>query len=345
MMLLSLAGRLAANDLRFNFNDMPTNEPPAGCVGILGGEGKHGVWKVIRDEVPVTLAPISPDAPKTMPANVVAQLSWDATDNRYPMLLLSTNSFGDFTASTQFKMAEGLTEQTAGIAFRLQDERNYFYVRASAIGNNLYFYRVFKGVQSKPIGNNIRFKRGEWHTLAVQCSGPNIHISLDGREALPMLTDPTFAAGKIALWTKSDSITYFTDTHITYTPRESFAQTMVRQTMEGNSHLLGIRIYAAGAQSDELRVIASNNDKDIGQPGDKTDRDVIDRGVSYVSRNRKEGSIEVSLPLHDRNGDAVASVHLVMKSFPGQTEDNALGRAHTVMTGMEAQAASVAKIN
>jgi len=40
--------------------------------------------------------------------------------------------------------------------------------------------------------------------------------------------------------------------------------------------------------------------------------------------------------LRDRNGENVAAIKVVMKSFPGQTEKNALARAQPVAKRIEA---------
>ena len=48
------------------------------------------------------------------------------------------------------------------------------------------------------------------------------------------------------------------------------------------------------------------------------------RGYFY---GKGSGEVVLTLPLHDNNGDKVAAVRLVMKSFVGQTENNALARA------------------
>jgi hypothetical protein len=296
------------------------------------------------DDVPLPPTPFSPNAPGSAPKSVVAQLAWDATDNHYPLLVLGTNFYGDFTFTTRFKIVDGLTEQVAGVAFRMQDEQNYFFIRANAIQNNFYFYRVFKGALSTPIGNNMKFERGVWHELTVNCDGPKIHILLDGREALPMLTDPTFAAGKIAFITKSDSISYFTDTRLTYTPREPFAQLMVRDAMKENKRLLGLKIFVNAPQSPNIRLIASNDESEIGRPGEKLDADVINHGVNYTSWDKVNEIVYVTMPLRDRNGDTVASVRLVMKSFKGQTEDNALVRATPIMQKLQARASSVDRL-
>jgi hypothetical protein len=48
-----------------------------------------------------------------------------------------------------------------------------------------------------------------WHTLALKAEGDRFTVSFDGK-ALLLAEDETFPhAGKVALWTKADSVTYF----------------------------------------------------------------------------------------------------------------------------------------
>jgi len=47
------------------------------------------------------------------------------------------------------------------------------------------------------------------------------------------------------------------------------------------------------------------------------------------------------MPLRDRNGDIVAAVRVTMKSFPGQTEENAVVRAMPIVKEMQQRASSV----
>jgi hypothetical protein len=44
------------------------------------------------------------------------------------------------------------------------------------------------------------------------------------------------------------------------------------------------------------------------------------------------------MPLRDKNGDAMAAVRVVMKSFPGQTEENAIVRATPIVKEIQARA-------
>ena len=48
----------------------------------------------------------------------------------------------------------------------------------------------------------------------------------------------------------------------------------------------------------------------------------------------------VILPLRDRNGDPIAAVRLKLKSFIGETQQNALTRANLILKTMQAQVAS-----
>ena len=63
----------------------------------------------------------------------------------------------------------------------------------------------------------------------------------------------------------------------------------------------------------------------------------LDRAEQYFADRTSvvSGEIALTLPLHDNNGEKVAAVRLVMKSFVGQTENNALARAMPVVKGME----------
>jgi len=47
------------------------------------------------------------------------------------------------------------------------------------------------------------------------------------------------------------------------------------------------------------------------------------------------------MPLHDANGESVAAVTVTLKSFPGQTEKNAIARALPIIKQMEARVRSV----
>ena len=55
---------------------------------------------------------------------------------------------------------------------------------------------------------------GQWHTLGLKAENDRFTVSFNGK-ALHSTTDRTFSApGRIALWTKSDSVTRFDQINI-----------------------------------------------------------------------------------------------------------------------------------
>jgi len=351
VLVLLLAVRLGATERRFDFSTAPTNAPPPGCTAAVAGAGRPGGWVVLLDTVPLEsnaftissadssnlLAPAS--AAHTALKWAVGQVARDTTDNHYPMLMLGDQSYGDFTFTTRFKIVEGDVEQIAGVAFRVQDEKNFYVARANVHSGTFYFYKVEKGMHTPPIGNNVKFAPGEWHELTVQCEGTEIRLKLDGRDAMPPLNDPTFSAGRIALWTKSDSVAYFTDMAVSYTPKVNFAQQLVDDTMEEYPRLLGLQLYVAAPAPAGTRMIASGDGKGIGDAGEAGDADVIKRGVYYLKRG--PDMLVVTMPLSDRNGDPVAAVRVMLRPVPGQTEENARIRALPIIKTMQERMSAV----
>lgn len=333
VLLSGLASYLHGAERVLDFRNDKVNEPPQGFRSVLAGTGAPGDWKVIHDEVPFGLGSLTTGKRSTARQPVVAQLSRDATDERFPMLLYDDEVFGDFTLTTRFKMVEGKEEQMAGIAFRIQDERNYYYIRASALGNTFYFFKIVEGQRSAPIGNKMEIPAGVWHELTIECKGPRIRALLNGKEALPWLDDKSFTLGKIGFWTKSDSVSYFGGTVIDYKPRETLAQLLVKDAYKKFPRLQGLKIYAPTNDAGPLQIVASLDAAEVGKLAPKEAEEVLAKRGYYYGRG--SGEVMLTLPLHDNNGEKVAAVRVVMKSFLGQTEKNALARAMPVVQGME----------
>jgi hypothetical protein len=340
LVCLLAAGPLFAAEHAFVFSTASTNPPLADCTSIVAGEGKPGGWKVIMDDVPLLLPPISSNAPATTQKAVVAQTAGDTTDEHFPILVLGDEVYGDFTFTTRFKIVGGQTEQMAGIAFRIQDEKNFYVLRASALGQNVLFYKVVDGHRGELLGPKMEVPKGVWQELSVRCKGNTILCLFNGKPLFPVpFNDDSLNKGKVGFWTKSDSVSYFTDAHISYTPREPFIQQIVRDTMKLYPRLIGLQVFMPRPQAPELRLVAGSDETDIGKSGGKAEADVIKRGVNYYGKEKDK--VVVTMPLRDRNGDPVASVRVMMKTFPGQTEENALLRAMPVIKTMEQRVAAV----
>ena len=317
----------------FDFGLLSENQTPPGFRSSVTGQGKPGDWKIVLDEAPSSLPPLTPDAPAVTKRPVLAQLSQDPTDEHFPLLIFEEENFGDFTFTTRFKTVRGQRERMAGVAFRIQNETNYYVVRASSLGNTFRFYKVVNGLRGDIIGPDIPIPSGVWHELTIECNANQIRCRLNGQEVMPMLTDNSFASGKIGFWTKSDSVSYFADTKIIYTPKELPAQVLVRETLKRYPRLLGINIYVRGTNTATPRLVGARDETQIGGTGGKAEQDVIDRGSIYYGKGKD--SVVVTMPLRDRNGDIIAAGRVSMKSFAGQTEANAVARATPIIKDMQ----------
>jgi len=317
----------------FDFATCKPGEAPPGFKSLLAGSGIPGEWKVIATDVPSLLAPFATGAKPTYQQLALAQLSRDKTEERSPLLVYEGETFGDFTLTTKFKIVDGEVEQMAGIAFSIQDEKNFCYVRASALGGTLAMYRVVGGILTAPVGIKTPISKGEWHDLMVEWKDRRIRAELDGKIALPVQEEKVEHNGKIGFWTKSDSVSYFAETRIIYRPRITLAQTLVQDALKKYPRLLDLQIFAGSpTNAAEMHVVGSKELKEIGQPAPKGVREVIDGKGFYYGKDSQ--SVLVMMPLHDWNGDTVAAVKVLMKTFPGQTEKNAFARATPIIKDM-----------
>lgn len=321
--LLTFAAAAPGAELVFDFGSPGADQTPAGFTNLLAGKGQPGRWRAVPEV-----------GPNGTNQTVLAQTSADVTDERFPVLLYEKTKFDDFTLTTKFKLVEGVVEQMAGIVFRYQDEKSFYVIRASGLGNNVRFYKVVGGIRSQPIGPAVGVAQGAWHELKIECRGNKIRAWLNGREVIPELTDTSFASGRIGFFTKSDSLSQFADTRINYAAREPLAQAIVRDTLAAYPRLLGLKIYLRNARG-EPEIVASNDAAEIGTAGGASEQGALEHGNVYYGR--EQDTVSVIQPLRDLNGEPIAAVRVVMKSFPGQTEQAVLQRALPMIKEMQAR--------
>lgn len=189
----------AGQQLIYNFDNDPTGQPPPKFHSARTGQGSDGKWAVMSD-------PSAPSKP-----NVVAQTSTDRTDYRFPLLIADEGSFRDLELSVKFKAVSGSVDRAGGLVFRLKDANNYYVVRANALEDNYRLYHVVNGRRAQFAGANLKVSSGVWHELRVEAVGNKFTCYYDGAKKIEA-SDNTFKdAGKIGLWTKADSVTYFDD--------------------------------------------------------------------------------------------------------------------------------------
>lgn len=337
---LMLALPVWGAEIKIDFGDFPTNQIPAGFHSALAGSGQPGDWKVISVPASSTFAPLTPQARRdsvVMQQRVLAQLSPERNEERFPLLIYDKETFHDFKLTTRFKIVSGVDEEMAGVVFRYQNPSNFYVFRASALGHDIRFYKVVDGLRGNFFGPNLNITTNVWHTLAVQCRGNQFKFWYDGQLVMPPLNDNTFAAGKIGFWTMSDAVSYFGDTTITYTPRVPMAQVLVNRMMQKYPRILKLRVYMLNAKG-KPQIVASNDKKEIGRPGTNAEKGAIANGTVYFGR--RKGVVAVTMPLTDRNGNPIAAVRVELHSFFGETEDSAVTRARVIVIQMQKQVLS-----
>jgi hypothetical protein len=189
--------------LVYDFDKDPAGQVPAKFHTTLTGSGGLARWVVQAD-------PTAPSRP-----NVVAQLSSDKADYRFPLAIADEGSFRDLELSVKFKAVSGAVDRAGGLVFRFVDANNYYVVRANALEDNFNLYRVVSGRRRQITGSGVKVTSGEWHELRIDAVGNKITCYYDGSKKIET-TDETFKdTGKIGLWTKADSVTYFDDLRVT----------------------------------------------------------------------------------------------------------------------------------
>ncbi|MGI9165724.1 MAG: family 16 glycoside hydrolase [Pyrinomonadaceae bacterium] len=195
----------------YNFDTDTTGRLPAKFHAALTGKGTAGAWEVKAD----SSAPSQP--------NVLAQTSSDRTSYRFPLAIADEGSFRNLDLSVRFKPISGQVDQAGGLVWRFKDANNYYIVRANALENNVVLYKVENGKRTdlplkgegRTYGKKASVPSAQWNELRVVAAGNLFEIFVNGQK-LYEVEDNTFTeAGKVGLWTKADSVTYFDDLRVT----------------------------------------------------------------------------------------------------------------------------------
>jgi hypothetical protein len=190
----------------WNFQGDKVDVPPAGFTFGRTGSGRAGKWVVLVDG--------------TAPAgdHVLAQVDTDDTDNRFPFAVANAPVLKDVRVEVRCKAVSGRTDEACGLVFRFQDENNYYVTRANALEDNVRLYHVVKGQRRQIAGWDGKVAPGVWHTLAIEARGDKLKVIWNGKTIIETTDGTLSQAGKIGMWTKADSVTYFDALAVTPLP-------------------------------------------------------------------------------------------------------------------------------
>ena len=160
------------------------------------GQGGPGQWTVVADTT-------------STGGRAIEQSSTERTDYRFPLAIHRPLSARNVDVALRFKAVSGNVDRAGGIAVRLADPDNYYVVRANALEDNVRFYRVVNGRREQIEGADLKVSAQAWHSLGLKAEDNRFAIMFDGKELYTATDDTMVGAGRVALWTKSDSVTRF----------------------------------------------------------------------------------------------------------------------------------------
>lgn len=241
-------GELRAADLKVDLRKEHVGKPPATFEPMVGTwvVTQDGTDKVIMIDGRPWVA--SKDNPTKLLLQTARKLygtsNEELMDNAkqfayFPVAILKgLENFSSGTISLKFKTISGDSDRCSGILFNVKPNGDWLSVRYNDTENNVALWEFHNGIR-RPVKFSDRAKpflldRNTWHELKLAVEGPEVKASVDGILALeyalgsepaagrrgppspdlypannPLLRPPV--AGKVGLWSKTDSTSYFKD--------------------------------------------------------------------------------------------------------------------------------------
>ena len=189
---------LAAEPIALSSDWNVIGEQADRCAPRLTGGGKPPKWAIV----------------KTDGKWGVAETSRDTTDYRFPLCVVDGAAYAalaDLDVSVRIRPMDGSVDQAGGLAVRVKDARNYYVVRANALEDNVRLYVVLDGDRKQFAGINHKVSPKQWHSLRLRAVGDRFTVFFDGQQLFEANDRRLTGAGGVALWSKADSVTEFTD--------------------------------------------------------------------------------------------------------------------------------------
>ena len=126
------------------------------------------------------------------------------------------DDFQNGEISVKFKMISGQLDKCSGILFNVKPNGDYLAVRFNGKEDNLVLWTFKQGKRSfvKKGIENVPLELGKWYDMKVAIHGAQIEGYLNGKKLLDYTWSEPIA-GKIGLWSKTDSVSYFDEYTVT----------------------------------------------------------------------------------------------------------------------------------
>lgn len=128
-------------------------------------------------------------------------------------------NFHDGEISMRFQIVDGQLDQCAGILFNLKPNGDYLTVRFNGKEDNLVLWTFNKGKRSfvKKGAEDMPLALKRWHSMKIAVRGTKLEGYLNGKLLLEYtLSEPV--SGKVGVWSKTDSVSYFDEYTVNAAP-------------------------------------------------------------------------------------------------------------------------------
>ncbi len=252
-LMLVLLAPLAAAETKVDFRKEQVGKPPKTFEPIVGTwlVAQDGDDKVIMVDGRPWVA--SKDNPTKLLVQSARKLYGTSNEELmdhakqfayYPVCVLKgVDRFSNGTISVKFKTIAGDADRASGILFNVKANGDWLAVRYNDTENNVALWEfhngIRRGVKFSDRTKKFMLDRSQWHELKMTVEDASFKAWLDGEPALeytlgsepgpgrnnapphpdlfpannPVLRPPV--AGRIGLWAKTDSTSYFKDYVVT----------------------------------------------------------------------------------------------------------------------------------
>lgn len=179
----------------WNFDQLPSGDLPNGFTQAVGGSSGKGGWSVKDDET-------APSRPNLVEQRLQCGEGWC-----YQLLVAEGVVVEYVDLSVRLKLNLGTPTGKAGLAYGIQDDKNFYATVVEPRTNEVVAYVVKDGQPTELGRESLILRSAEWHSLRIQrntiISKEFTEISFDNHLSLDVY-DQSFKKGKLGLVVMGD---------------------------------------------------------------------------------------------------------------------------------------------
>ncbi len=140
----------------------------------------------------------------------------DVTGRQYNICWNKSLTFLDGELEVKIRANYGETDQGGGLAWRIKDPANYYFVRYNPLEHICRLYYVKAGVRHEMnTAYDIPVSSREWFTMKVEQNGDSINCYLNDKKLISARDNMFPDKGAVGIWSKADAASSFDDFKMT----------------------------------------------------------------------------------------------------------------------------------